>query len=1072
MTNRQNESLEGREVGKRDFKSQETISLTANTLGIVGTSHKGPAFVPHTFLTYEKDDTDQGVLNTFEETFGSIDELKEANVPQFTAFEWFNQGGEQLTFTRILGMGLTGKPDNEGIVQGSGFIVGQSVVSGSTTLGKVGGNSYATAANASAGKTHFIGSTFENNQFTDVNDNKISTFNDYLQQIGFPNNTESKSMITDVVFCPSGSEMFMENSPNMTNAEISAVRNALHQQTYTVSNLVKSTSLSNPNIFIRGLVSKDFNMVKNLSDESNRYDITHNRFNESVYNRDPDYILHKGHLNYASYYPQLGSFSFNDTNKFFIVSGNNAPNTPSYEDFQSTFTTAKTPWIVSQPLDREGLSDNRVDMHTKCEKLFRFYALDDGEIGNRYRIRVQPQRKGDRKTRDWTRFTVKVWELNKEMTGFNELLEYRDLTLDPNSTDYIGFVFGTKHEYFNIDANKVQTEGRYETGNSHLRVEVNPKIEFKQIEAYEIVPSGFMPYPRLNTSGLELQDQSGVIQKPLDYVSNILLLSNARGSSINNTELIESKYWGVLFDKTRPVFIRDVEINSENYQLRSQAIINTNTIKKHYYSYTKYFQDNYNELNKNVWVKDLEDNNIDTFNAFFHLEKILYTGNETDSQFWKKAMYRRDGINPSSIESLVSAKSHYQYINIDQFLKSSNGQDSPHTDYLSFDFFTYGGFDGVNILDRDKRLMNQSAFIREIEDEGNNGSTNGPTRFAYELGHKNIVDDANCEIDLLVFPDIGHNVFNKEVSTVAGENRRYLSVLNAAEHFSTGMNLNANLHIVDPTDDDPSTRISLIEGVGNSLAGGINATVSSVSGYYYNNKYTLNVCNTLEGVIVNEVNITDKLVTVLPSYKVVSATASSFRPVDSIREFNDSLLNIKKVINTTFTDSFNNSYSSLLKTTLAENLNFVISEGSSIKLNSGNTSIYDRNSLSRFAHNTRILIDIKKNIKYGIFNSDLLFKNNSKIENVNANLNLLLTSILQTYVNNQIIQDFFVEIKTGQTRKEKLDVLNNILRTKIAISLFGKSNDNIEEFNLASILNTTQNNLTETSGQDIILPSI
>ena len=82
-------------------------------------------------------------------------------------------------------------------------------------------------------------------------------------------------------------------------------------------------------------------------------------------------------------------------------------------------------------------------------------------------------------------------------------------------------------------------------------------------------------------------------------------------NTLIHTELIDSKYWGVLFDKTRPVFIRKVEINNENYQLRAQAIINTNSIKKHYYSYTKYFQNNYNEPNKskNVWFEDLKDNN-------------------------------------------------------------------------------------------------------------------------------------------------------------------------------------------------------------------------------------------------------------------------------------------------------------------------------------------------------------------------------------------------------------------------------------------------------------------------------
>ena len=48
----------------------------------------------------------------------------------------------------------------------------------------------------------------------------------------------------------------------------------------------------------------------------------------------------------------------------------------------------------------------------------------------------------------------------------------------------------------------------------------------------------------------------------------------------------------------------------------------------------------------------------------------------------------------------------------------------------------------------------------------------------------------------------------------------------------------------------------------------------------------------------------------------------------------------------------------------------------------------------------------------------------------------------------------------------------NILRSSIAISLFGKTEDVVEEIRLADLLNSTQNNLTAATGLDIILPTI
>lgn len=1074
MANQNNENASARELSVREFKTLENASLTAITLGIVGTAHKGPAFVPQTISTYEKDESPTGTLNTYEDTFGSLNSSKEPNPSQISSYEWFNQGGEQITRVRVLGMGLNGVANNEGIVVGSGFTVGGNVVSGSSILGALGSNSYA-SDNGNPGRTTFIGSTFENNQYvTEGNVNKISSFNDYLQQIGEESNVTQKEMITDVVMCPSGTQLFIE-SVQMSTGALSGVRNALYDNTYTVSNLSsEQTDVRNPRLLIRGLKNVDYNLINNCFFESDRHNLNKLSYTENLFNRESSHILQKGHFNYSSFYPQRNDLKISNTKSYFIVTGSNAANTPNYESFESAYKTAKTPWVVSQPVNREGLSGNRMNMHSKCTKLFRFYALDDGVIGNRYRIRITPQKLGNRKTRDWSKFTVKVWEYIVEKNVFQELLEYKDLDLNPDSPDYIGFVFGDKHEYYSISENKVITDGKYETRNNHLRIEINEDIEFMHVNSYEIMPSGFMPYPRLNTSGLG----ESVIQKPLDYVSN-LMSSNVSDPTYENYTLTNSnRYWGVLFDETKSVIISDYNINGISFRMRLKGSIETgNQLRKKYYEYTKYFQNNYLDTTKNSWVEDLTENASDSTNSFFHLEKVLYDSSKTDRSKWKTAMYRRDGLAASSITSLGAASSSFKYVNIDDLLLSVSGEDSVNSSYLSFDFFTYGGFDGVNILDRDKSLMNQVAFVRELEGEDSNLTKSGATYFAYKLGHDIITSDGDVEIDILSFPQIGHNIFNKDVSVKAGEQGRYLSILNVPEFTGSGI-VNDNIIKLNPESSDDADRRTEDALITDILDDGISTTISNVVGNYFNNKYTLNICNSLEAEAPSIGGESLKTV-LLPSYIGIMACSKDLsRPLDSIVDFSESLIVVNKVYNTQFTDISNNSYSQIIKNSInsSANVNFIVPQinTSTLKLNSANTSLQDRNSLSRFAHNTRILIDIKKKIKYALFSADndILFNNISSLDNVYIKLNVLLNSVLQDYVNRGIIQNFYVAIASGQSKLEKLDMLNNVLRSKVAISLFGKNDNNIEEFSLANVLNLAQNSLTEVNNQSIIEVSI
>ncbi len=1061
MSNNNNEIMEGQESAPRVFKTNESISLTDITLGLIGSTHKGPAFVPQTLQTFGKDDNSSGTLNTFENQFGALEDLSDHNLTHYSAYEWFSQGGEQLAITRVLGTG----PE-------SGFTVGAQIVSGSSELGKTSESSFASPS-GSNGKTYFLGQVIKNNQFeSDGVNHRISSYNDYLEQIGISDSDTPGLILTECLFSAHGSNLFLEKKiidrialPNLD----------LEKQSPTSILLDNFSEIGNPRLFISGLKDTEFRYVETF----NKLNLRHHQFNENKVNIESRWNLHKGHLNYASWgsqidFKQTNLVDNNNSINIFLVQKNN--DTPDYENFRSSYKTAETPWVVSQPLNREGLSISRVDMHKNCINLFKFVALDDGEIGNRYRIRISPQRSGNRITKDWAKFGVSVWEYNKKTNSFEQLLQYRDLDLNPDSPDYIGRIFGTKHEYYSMETSKVQTDGLYETRNNHLRVVINDKIEYGEVDSWNLIPSGFKPYPRIDTANL-IYLGNETRQKPIEYASNLLFTNIRKKVSAKDDSIVfhKDKHWGVAFENSSSLVILEKIFNDESFAVRVKKYreYEEGAIRR-FTQYAKYFQDSL--TNGNVWIRDLEDNKDDSTHSFFHLEKILKEKSVDPTSGvqnqWLYSMYRRDGKEPGSISSLEDASGSFEYVNIEKELSSADGSDSINSIYLNFDFFTYGGFDGLNILDHDKHMMNQAALIREIEDEKKDGSTSGLTRSSYELAHDILIDDANSEIDALVFPQVGHNTFNKRIANICNEKEKYVAILNVADFYSDGINLNPNYHDFNPEEVDEFKRVSITGNTRKKLSDGVNTTIDSVTSTYFNGKYILNVCNALESAFSNSM-ISDKIFTNLPSFRLVSSMPRSLNlPLDSISDFSSSDIKVQKILNSTFENSSNNTNSSLIRKSLSSSVNFLVTEGSEIVLNSSNTAIYNRNSLNRFLHNVRIMIDIKKKMKYLIFQTDVLFNNNPSIDNLASKLNLNVQSLLQSYVDRGIIKNFYVKNNTGQTAIERLDTQNNILRSSIAISLFGKVEDVIEEIRIADLLNSVQNNLTEAANLDIVLPTV
>jgi len=121
-----------------------TVEPSGIPAGVVGTSLKGPAFVPVTL----------GVVDDFYAKFGKTDGKK---FGPLAVSEWLRHAGS-ATYLKVLGAGrgekrLTGGA-NAGSVQDAGFVVGERQPN---ATGAFAANPYANAGSNHQGRTFFLG---------------------------------------------------------------------------------------------------------------------------------------------------------------------------------------------------------------------------------------------------------------------------------------------------------------------------------------------------------------------------------------------------------------------------------------------------------------------------------------------------------------------------------------------------------------------------------------------------------------------------------------------------------------------------------------------------------------------------------------------------------------------------------------------------------------------------------------------------------------------------------------------------------------------------------------------------
>jgi hypothetical protein len=707
--------------------SARTINLTGPTAieptgipaGVIGTSAKGPAFVPVTVPT----------MQDFVVKFGQPTD--NAFAGPLAVSEWLaNQ--QSATFLRVLGVGDGTRRQvqgpNAGRVNGGGFIVGDEQPQDSLG-GNLGPNPFANAGGV-PGRAYFLCSFMAqspNSQiFTDAG----------LAASGLP-------FVRGVLFAASGVLPSLSTSWGMATNDIDPGNNVAG--TDLAGALTGSVNLN--------AGRQEFVMFLNGHQGSPQYpntltasfDAGAPNYLSNIFNTDPLKIEEAGHLLYTHYpvHPSLavvtGSDVLVDTEDFdgfepvaFIVPGaqnrnEGTPTAPNFDNFEDRFRTPRTSWFISQEFGGE------------VQDLFRVHSLNDGVNDNQnLKISIENILPGGAETGNpYGTFDLVVRNFNDSDSKRVVIEGFRGLSLNPSSPRYIAKVIGDYHTFFNFDARsqsqKLVTDGEYPNVSRFIRVEMSELVASGEADPTAL-PMGFRGLPKLNVEGPDalvlVPDDAGVFtgtdvsvpttQIPVPFRENI-----AVGVSPNLSS-DRSLYWGLQFEQK----INPVETNISN------------AVDPLVRSTTTYFPD-FHTVYKNVVDTDTDD--------LFTLRNIRVTYNPSDPD---EAVTT---VDFSTWEYVRAGNITTNSGNGTRALRVSDLRNSAVRQVAKFSTCLFGGFNGVRIFNKDTATLTDKAIFEEMNFVSR-GLSSAPTVSAYTKALDMIADETSVDIQLLTIPGIRQSI--------------------------------------------------------------------------------------------------------------------------------------------------------------------------------------------------------------------------------------------------------------------------------------------------------------------------
>jgi hypothetical protein len=649
--------------------------------GIIGTANKGPAFVPVTVATFDE----------FVSTFGNLDPKRFGPY----AVNEFLKHRHALTYIRVLGAGANSTDGDVAETLQTGRVKNAGV--------KIEGN---TAPHDTLGRHNGAVQFLAARHMLQTN-----------EAFGMPMFTDNRSfsggfanLIRGVVLMASGARMMVLDSDQSAVGAFTATGpDDVATPTNGKFKLVISSTLGN------GFVNTDGNPgVRILTASLNPTDAD---YFGKILNTDPDNFVREQHLLYADFAvddeiatPTLVAALSGTVNASQTSGDTSLIFRKMFGAFDTRYQTPHTTPFISQPFGA-----------TEYD-LFSFEALDDGEFANKlYKISITNIKASLDDSNRYGTFTVQIRDYNDTDINPQVLESFPNCSLNPTAPNYVAKLIGDRKVTYNFDATvsterRIVTFGKYQNVSKLVRIVMSDAVERALVPALAL-PFGFRGYeaPKTNDG---LNDTapasslarvggvlgvgagsalSGSIVPPVPFrfkctkgdIPNTGAFEGAPGP----TELASTQlYWGVKFERnTSPL---NSNLSSEKNNLLA--------------SFTKFL--GIKQLDALVTGAGADQFNDNKFTlskvAFSNTALADLTGTVNDHM--REAAYLRNAkvdLTDYSVSTNIGRRITFATL----LTKGTAPEFNRFSGFAKFTNMMFGGYDGVNFLDRDSRRMNDKA---------------------------------------------------------------------------------------------------------------------------------------------------------------------------------------------------------------------------------------------------------------------------------------------------------------------------------------------------------------------------
>lgn len=737
--------------------SQRQKAPLGTPAGIVGTAEKGPAFVPISI----------GSLADFKTRFGNLDSKKFGPY----AVNEFLKNRNAVTYVRTLGAGVvTSSADIEnertkGILPGAGFFLEPAAVPDSQ--GKEG----------HSGVIQFL-----------VANHHISA----SETIGMPMFSDNDSFNN----ASAGSGLQIVRGM-LASSVGSRIMIASFDESYAFS-MDDTATIGHVNA---GQLAKRFKIIVSSSAGSSfsnddgfagikiytaSLDPDDDTFISKVLNTDPEEFSTRKHYLHASFNvdAQLAQVSSAD-DAVGILSGSvntNAHAVPflnAYGQFNAAYTTPITPSVISQPFG------------VKEYDLFSVEAISDGSYANTdLKISISNIRASTNPNSEFGSFTLQVRKFSDTDLNPEAIEEYPNLSLDPLAANYVAKVIGTKKASFNFLAEQTEERrlvitGKFPNISSVIRIVESDDLMNGRVPK-DALPFGFRGYALSRTS--PHNNDFGVVDTDNQLLSGDLpaaglLLScsilppvplrfKATRGELNTSptyigekgdqEIADARfYWGVKFERNTSPY------DANPIQTANACIP----------AFAKFL----GIAKQGVLVSG---SNQDSFNNNkFTLARVALSpsasqwsqvNTSTVSDMMKEVAYLRNGVvnsaasgSDSALYTLSDTVSNDTRLGMGSLLASGALTFNRFSNFNKFSMFMAGGWDGLNILDKNAGRMNDKASSTSAGGGASSGFTspglsdnmagvgkNNSAIAAYKTAADILTDPFASNINILSIPGI------------------------------------------------------------------------------------------------------------------------------------------------------------------------------------------------------------------------------------------------------------------------------------------------------------------------------